>query len=105
LIPRHYIGQSWDAIGRLDGETRIEWNFFKYVPEILADNFLTKLGPLWFLPAIFIVVIVNYPLLKYSKRRIALEQWSDEDSKLVIGQLFLVLVAWNMWCYSLTEAE
>ena len=32
LIPRHYIGQSWDAIGRLDDQTRIEWNFFEYVP-------------------------------------------------------------------------
>ena len=85
LIPRHYFGQSWDPIGRLDNETRQEWNFLKFVPEILADNFLTKLGPLWFLPCIFIVMMINYPLIKFSRRRKRLESLDMEDAKLVFG--------------------
>ena len=44
LIPRLYLSQGWEAIGRLDKQSRIEWNFFKYVPEILADNIVMKLG-------------------------------------------------------------
>lgn len=85
LIPRHYFGQSWDPIGRLDNETRQEWNPVKFVPEILADNFLTKLGPLWFLPCIFIVMVVNYPLIKFSRRRKSLKSLDMEDAKLVVG--------------------
>lgn len=52
-IPRHYFAQGWDDIGRLDNNTRIENDFWKYVPAILADNFMGKLGPLWFLFFIF----------------------------------------------------
>ena len=52
-IPRHFISQGWDKIGRLDDCTRIEDNYLSYVPAILTDNFLTKIGPLWFLPFIF----------------------------------------------------
>lgn len=103
LIPRHYIGQVWDPIGIINGE--VNWDFATYVPSLLADNFLTKLGPLWFLPAIFIIVLVNYPLIKYSKRRAALKPWMIEDTKLVMSQLALVLIAWNIWCKGLTEQE
>ena len=38
LVPRLYISQGWEQIGRLDKNTRIEWNIFKYYPEILVDN-------------------------------------------------------------------
>jgi hypothetical protein len=57
----------------------------EYVPELLGDNFLTKLGPMWFLPTVFIVMVINYPLLKFSKRRGKLEPWALEDTKLVLS--------------------
>jgi peptidoglycan/LPS O-acetylase OafA/YrhL len=103
LIPRHYIGQSWDPIGLVNGQEN--WDFATYVPSLLADDFLTKLGPLWFLPAIFIIVIINYPMIRYSKRRAELKPWNIEDTKLVIGQLALILIAWNFWCKGLTEPD
>jgi fucose 4-O-acetylase-like acetyltransferase len=31
-IPRHFIAQDWDSIGRLDNETRIENDFMAYIP-------------------------------------------------------------------------
>ena len=71
----------------------------------MADNFLTKLGPLWFLPAIFIVVIMNYPMIKFSKRRANLKPLDFEDTKLILGQLSLVLIGYNLWCSGLTEPE
>ena len=32
LLPRLYVSQGWETIGRLDKGKRIEWNFVKYVP-------------------------------------------------------------------------
>lgn len=68
-IPRHYISQGWDDIGRLDNKSRIENDFLKYVPEVLADNFLSKIGPLWFLLFIFQIMIMSYPLIRWTFRR------------------------------------
>ena len=62
-----------------------------------------KLGPLWFLPCIFIVMMINYPLLKFSKRRANLQPLGLEDAKLVVGQVFAVLVAWNAFTYCFVE--
>jgi hypothetical protein len=62
-----------------------------------------KLGPLWFLPTIFIVMMINYPLLKFSKRRASLQPLGLEDAKLVAGQVFSVLVAWNTFTYCFVE--
>ena len=48
-------------------------------------------------------MMMNYPLLKFSKRRGKLEPWGTEDTKLVVGQLLAVLVAWNAFCYCFAE--
>ena len=69
----------------------------------MEEDFIMKLGPLWFLPCIFIVMMINYPLLKFSKRRAKLTPLSLEDGKLVLGQLFAVLVAWNAFTYRTSD--
>jgi hypothetical protein len=87
LIPRLYISQGWEPIGRLKKQTEIEWNFFKYVPAIVADNIVLKLGQLWFLPVLYIITLVNYPLLAWARRRKRNMVLDIEDFKLVLGQL------------------
>lgn len=32
LVPRLYLSQGWESIGRLDKGKRIEWNILKYYP-------------------------------------------------------------------------
>ena len=44
-------------------------------------------------------------MLRYSKRRADLKPWTFEDTKLVIGQLALILIGWNLWCKGLTEPD
>ena len=48
---------------------KVEWNPIKYTFEILNGGLLMKLGHLWFLPVLLIVVVMNYPLLAFSRRR------------------------------------
>ena len=31
ILPRLYIAQGWDSIGRVKKGTQIEWNIFKYI--------------------------------------------------------------------------
>lgn len=69
LVPRLYVGQGFEIYGRLDNGKRIEWDLIKYIPAIFKENLFMKIGQLWFLPVLFIVFIVNYPLLAWSRRR------------------------------------
>ena len=92
-IPRHFFSQSWDPVGRLDDSTRIEWNYFEYVPQILGDNFAGKLGPLWFLNFIFYIMIMNYPMIRWSYRRKRLIPFDGVDCSLLVGHLVL----WALW--------
>ena len=98
-IPRHYFSQVWDDVGRLDNNTRIENDYLKYVPAILADNFLTKLGPLWFLLFIFQIMIMNYPLIRWSYRRRRLVPIDCTDYSLIVGYIVLWIL-WNFWSAS-----
>lgn len=85
LIPKLYLSQGWESIGRLNKNTDIEWNFFKYVPLILADNIVMKLGQLWFLPVLLLLSLSNYPLLSWSRRRKRNRPLDVEDFLIVIG--------------------
>lgn len=67
--------------------TEIEWDFFKFAPAVLGDNIVMKLGQLWFLPVMLIVVLVNYPLLAWSRRRKRGEALGADDVLLAFGQL------------------
>jgi fucose 4-O-acetylase-like acetyltransferase len=70
LIPRLYIAQQYDSIGRVNQMQDIEWNLFKYVPQIIRTNWVYKLGQLWFLPVLIIISILIYPLLAFARRRV-----------------------------------
>ena len=46
LIPRLYVSQEYDVIGRVKGPEgpEIEWNFIRFVPRVLASNIVMKFG-------------------------------------------------------------
>ena len=44
LIPRLYVAQEFDPIGRVNNEQDIEWNFFTYAGLIMKSNWVFKLG-------------------------------------------------------------
>ena len=49
---------------------RIEDNFGTYYWETITGNILSKLQTFWFLPVIFLVFLVNYPVIRFAVRRI-----------------------------------
>lgn len=85
LVPRLYLSQGWETVGRLNKQTVIEWNFIKYMPLVLADNILMKLGQLWFLPVLLCLSMVNYPLLAWSRRRKRDMPFEMQDALIVMG--------------------
>jgi glucans biosynthesis protein C len=64
LIPRLYFLQDFSYYSRYD-EITIEYNFFIYYAKMIPYFYL-KMSWLWFLPALFIDSMINYPLLKFS---------------------------------------
>jgi hypothetical protein len=64
LIPRLYLAQDFQAFTRPDG-SNIESNIFTFFKKSFA-TLITKLSWLWFLPALFLSMIFNYPLLAWS---------------------------------------
>ena len=91
IIPRLYVTQSWDDLGRVKKGTEIEWNIFKYLSQIFLDNFVMKLGHLWFLPVLLLVCLVNYPLLAYSRRRMKMLPVGRKDVMIIIAQFIAIM--------------
>lgn len=85
ILPRLYLSQDWDDLGRTKKGTEIEWNLLRYVPLIFADNFVMKLGHLWFLPVLLLVCLVNYPLLAFSRRRMKKLPLDRKDDLIILG--------------------
>ncbi len=83
LIPKLYFQQIYSEYSRLDGGKTIQMNFFEYVPAILKENIETKISQFWFLIALMIVFMVNYPLLCWSRRRFQDDQIEIEDFKII----------------------
>jgi fucose 4-O-acetylase-like acetyltransferase len=73
LIPRLYVAQEYDPIGRVNKEQDIEWDFFTYAGLIMKSNWVFKLGQLWFLPVLMVISILIYPLIAFSRRRMQKE--------------------------------
>lgn len=69
LMPQLYMIQNWCSWGRLNDGQMTQHNVFKFVYEQLGDNFYKKLGVLWFLPFLFVLTLLNYPLIKWTNRR------------------------------------
>ena len=79
LIPRLYVAQEFDPIGRVNGEQDIEWNFLTYAGLIMRSNWVFKLGQLWFLPVLMIISLLIYPLIAFARRRQQKEDLCFQD--------------------------
>jgi hypothetical protein len=66
LFPRLYMAQEVETWTRVDG--KIEPNFFRYCWLVLP-SLPQKLSWLWFLVVLFIIMLLNYPLMAWSQRR------------------------------------
>ena len=67
ILPRLYLIQSWNEWAKVGDKE--EYNVFKFCVGSLTDNFLGKLGPMWFLLFLWIMMMINYPLIKWTSRR------------------------------------
>lgn len=82
LVPRLYFSQDFEPWTRVDD--KIEANFLVYLVKVIP-SLPSKLSWLWFLVVLFIVMLLNYPLMAWSQRRkknIPLN--FKEDGKLVL---------------------
>lgn len=69
-----------------------EWNFFKYY--VLAiPTVWNKLSWLWFLLALFINSLVNYPLMAWSQRRARKYPVGQKDY-MYVGGITLAMAIW-----------
>jgi fucose 4-O-acetylase-like acetyltransferase len=66
LIPRLYFGQEYEDYTRPNDE--IENDYWEFMKKTLPTIYL-KLSWLWYLPALFIDIMLTYPLLRWSIRR------------------------------------
>ena len=66
LIPRLYFGQQYEDYTRPNDE--IENDYWEFMKKTLPTIYL-KLSWLWYLPALFIDIMLTYPLLRWSIRR------------------------------------
>lgn len=91
LIPRLYLSQEYEAWTRVDD--KIENNFFLYTWSVLP-SIPAKLSWLWFLIVLFVIMLLNYPLMAWSKRRTAQKQYDrSSDGKLIL-MLSVTLSVW-----------
>jgi hypothetical protein len=88
LMPvRWYLTQFISHFqGFIDGEP--EWNFFVYLVKTVP-LVVERMSWLWFLLALFIVNILNYPLLKWTQRRI-LKKDTNRDDLLTVASCFFI---------------
>ena len=68
LIPRLYMGQEYEEWTRVKPDNSPDWNYFSYVYKVIP-TILQKLSWLWFLPVLFLIGILNFPLQVWSERR------------------------------------
>ena len=90
VIPRLYIAQGYDAVGRIDG--KVVWDPIAYLEQIVRPNLFFKIGQLWFLPVLFVTAAVNYPLIAWSRRRKANLPLDSDDLRLCLGQFGTLLM-------------
>lgn len=109
LIPRLYFAQSYQAMCQLvrydDAGNRIgtyfEWNYFKYYKAVFLPAF-SKLSWLWFLIALFINSLCNYPLLGWIRRRTQKKPLDLWDAGYVLA-LCIVMTLWALMNVYLPE--
>ena len=94
LIPRLYLGQEYQGFCWIEeGDNRYqEWNFFNYYIKAFPTA-LGKISWLWFLIALFMNSLLNYPLIAFSQRRVQGNPLGRTDLMLVLG-CFVLLAVW-----------
>lgn len=66
LPPRLYLVQEYTTFARLDEDSEyIEDNYFKFFFKVLP-HLWKKISWLWFLPSLFVDILINYPLLVWA---------------------------------------
>ena len=95
LIPRLYFAQEIEPWTRPDASKPPVSNFFDFALKTLP-SIPTKLSWLWFLIALFGIFVLNYPMIRYLKRRKANEPFSfcEEGHLMVIHVLSNVGYVW-----------
>lgn len=69
LIPRLYFGQQYEDWCRPNSDNgEIENDYWAFQQKTLPDV-PTKLSWLWYLPALFIDIVLTYPLVAWTIRR------------------------------------
>lgn len=83
ILPvRLYLAQSYQVFAKVccdeKGEHYIEHNFFVYYFKIFP-NLIEKLSWLWFLLALFIDSLINYPMMAWTQRRVQKKPFDHND--------------------------
>lgn len=91
LMPRLYFGQAYEDWCRPNDETENDyWTFQeKTIPSIP-----TKLSWLWYLPALFIDLVITYPLLAWTVRRSRKIPYNQRDDGNIILLQLAIFVIW-----------
>lgn len=98
LIPRLYFGQEIEDFMWIDGQKEPNfWKFFAYwLPRSPA-----KLSWLWFLPVLFIIGLIGFPLIKWAQRRKSAKlEVQAKDWLLVVLQLLIVGVVTYLFSFA-----
>ena len=97
LIPRLYLSQEYEPWTRIDPEKEPEWDFLVFFVKILPQT-PNKLSWLWFLLVLFLVFIINYPIIVWTQRRARQEPLClKSDGQILMLGTFSLLV-WAMIC-------
>ena len=102
LIPRLYLSQDYEAWTRVNNE--IESNFFVYAIKVLP-SIHTKLSWLWFLVVLFIVMLLNYPLIAWTQRRANKKQLEFKVDGKIVGMQIITLLVWILPCALIVDAK
>jgi len=99
--------QDWDTWSRLGGHAtndgKIERDPIKFALGTLGDG-IFKLGPFWFLLFLFLLMVFNYPLIKWASRRRSMEAIDKSDYLIIVGQL-LTFGGWDVFCRLLNDND
>lgn len=100
MIPKYYVTQGWCWYARVDNYERTEYNYFKFMVAQLQDDLLANLGPMWFLLFLWLLMLLNYPLIKWTSRRERQFALGKEDGITILQQLLAVFL-WDRFACSL----
>lgn len=96
LMPRLYFGQAYEDWCRPNDETENDYWTFQ---EKTLPSVPTKLSWLWYLPALFIDLVITYPLLAWTVRRSRKIPYNQRDDGNIILLQLAVFAIWLFPCF------